>query len=90
MFDPVDITPDRAEHVACHRQTADEMPCPMRLDHEEAKPRRHVNRLEDIARDTERAERKLAAEGGFGIMLVGPFDKTVVDVIADDRRTVMA
>ena len=61
----------------------------MRFNHDIAEPRGHLPGQKDIVADAERAERIARGEGRGRVLLIRPFDKAIVDVIAGHHRAGM-
>ncbi len=58
----------------------------MRLDHEPTEPRRHVIGRKGIVRHGQPTEAQLVIVVRLVVMLVGPLDETIVDIIRRDQR----
>ncbi len=83
-LDPLDIALDRAEHVLVHLHLRNRMAAAIGLDDDEVERGQHVAGEEDITGDGEAAERELRTEIGLGIVLVGPFEIAIVDIVGGE------
>ena len=89
-FGPLYGAVDRTELVAGDRHAVQEMPAAAGFHDDIAEPTRRVAAKTDVVRDAQRAEGKTADEIRLGIVFVGPFYRTVIDVIRGDRAAVVA
>ena len=85
-LDPLDRHFAAAKDVADHRQARDEMPRAPRRHHDPGKPRPHRLRDEDVSGDRQSAKAVLGVVVGLIGMFVRHLDKTVVQIVAGDRR----
>ena len=70
--------------VPGYRDAGQKMPRTVRLDHDIAEPGCYIAGQENIVGNGERRKRKFRVELGCCVLLIGPFQKAVVDVVSGD------